>query len=47
MERLFVLKIRQEMRFNSKLIKSNALKIMVKEIYYFQISYTLSSEYPI
>ena len=36
MEWLFVLKIKQEMRCNSKLIKSNAPKITVKEIYYYQ-----------
>ena len=44
MEWLFVLKIKQEMRCKSKLIKSNASKIIVKEIYYYQFQ---SSQYPI
>ena len=38
------IEIKQEMRCNSKLIKSNAPKIIVKEIYYYQLQ---SSEYPI
>ena len=50
MEWLFVLKIKQEMRCNSKLIKSNAPKTIIKEIYYYQFYSLLnirSNIYPI